>query len=292
MPETLMENFENHQVSVNGVDINYRIAGKGKPLLLLHGFPQTHIMWHPIADELAQKHTVICADLRGYGDSSKPKGSSDHHEYSKREMARDMVLLMEKLGFDRFQLVGHDRGGRVSHRLCLDHPERVEKVTFIDIIPTLTFFESVCQITAKNYYHWFFLTQPTPFPEKMISNSRQTYLHQTLGGLGSATTTFADAAIAEYERCFTEETIHSICEDYRAADSIDLEHDRADRDMRIVCPTLILWGENGLMHKHFDFIQSWCDKADIVTGHSIKAGHFLIEEAPKETLKALELFLD
>ncbi len=288
----LLPNFTKNIAHVNDIDIAYSVGGEGPPLLLLHGFPQTHVMWHPIANELAKTHQVICADLRGYGDSSKPLGSNDHHEYSKREMAQDMVSLMSHLGHETFQLIGHDRGGRVSHRLCLDHPAHIQKVIILDIIPTLTFFDTVNQKTAEAYYHWFFLTQAKPFPEQMIGNSKKIYLQRTLGGLGSGLNSFHKEAISDYERCFTDETIHGICEDYRAAATIDLEHDRADIDNRIECPALILWGAKGFMHENYDFIEAWREKANMVTGHSINAGHFLVEEAPEETLKAIQNFID
>ncbi|MTI09698.1 alpha/beta fold hydrolase [Curvivirga aplysinae] len=287
----LFPNFEKKYVKVNGVDICYRIGGDGPPILLLHGFPQTHVMWHPIAAQLAKCYTVICADLRGYGDSSKPEGEADHKNYCKVEMAKDMIGLMSSLGYNEFQLIGHDRGGRVSHRLCLDYPSHVKKVVILDIIPTLTFFDSVTQHTAEAYYHWFFLTQKKPFPETLIGNSKTQFLEKTLHGLGSTQASFAKEAIAEYHRCFTDENIHAICEDYRAAATIDLIHDRADKDKRIQCPTLTLWGENGFMHKNYDFVAAWREKANIVTGHSIKAGHFLVEENPDATYDAIKGFL-
>ncbi|MDX1737982.1 MAG: alpha/beta hydrolase [Alphaproteobacteria bacterium] len=292
--DDLFNNFERKIADVNGQKIAYRIGGSGQPVLLLHGFPQNHAMWHHIANDLAKTRQVICADLRGYGDSSKPKGDPNHHTYSKREMAKDMVALMDSLGHSAFQLVGHDRGGRVAHRLTLDHPEKVQKLCVLDIIPTLTFFDSLCQKSAEAYYHWFFLSQAAPFPEEMIAANPSVFLNKTFSGLGTNADKFDAACMADYQRCFDTDTIHAICEDYRAAASIDLEHDREDKKQGnlIKCPTLVLWGCKGLMHKRFDFIQAWREKAEIVTGQSINAGHFLCEENPQPTSEAIQNFLN
>ncbi|HET8728622.1 MAG TPA: alpha/beta hydrolase [Alphaproteobacteria bacterium] len=269
------------------------IAGEGPPLLMLHGYPQTHVMWFRIAPALAERFTVVLPDLRGYGDSAKPHGDPRHETYSKRAMAGDQIAVMEALGFDTFQVVGHDRGARVAHRMALDHPEKVERLALLDIIPTLTLFETVNQEVASGYYHWFFLIQPDGLPEHMIGRDPDFYLRQKLAAWNKSEGTFSDAALAEYLRCFRDPAmIHASCEDYRAGASIDLEHDRADRDRRIGCPTLVLWGAQGLMGRHYDVLGIWREKAVDVRGQALDCGHFLAEERPEETYDALIGFLD
>jgi haloacetate dehalogenase len=260
--------------------------------LLLHGYPQTHAMWHKVAPSLAHRYTVVCADLRGYGDSSKPESDAAHVAYSKRAMAQDMVELMRDLGFTRFRLAGHDRGGRVSHRLCLDHPEAVERVAVLDISPTRTMFGKTDQAFATAYYHWFFLIQPFDLPERMIGADPVWYLQKKIGSWGSGATQFFDPrALAEYERCYRDPaTIHATCEDYRAAASIDLEHDAADADKRVTCPLLALWGTKGVVHRLFDPIADWRSVANDVRGKALPSGHYLAEEAPEATLEELEAF--
>ena len=227
--EAWFPGFREATVDGAGARIGCRIGGSGPPLLLLHGYPQTHAMWHRIAPALAQSYTVVCADLRGYGDSSKPATDAAHAAYSKRAMAADMVEVMRALGFPRFRLAGHDRGGRVAHRLCIDHPDVVERIAVLDISPTRTMFRQTDQAFASAYYHWFFLIQPFDLPERMIGADPLFYLHRKLGGWGSAASIFDPRAMAQYERCFSDPaTIHASCEDYRAAASIDLEHDDAD----------------------------------------------------------------
>jgi len=288
----LFPGFEQKRIAGAGADINLRIGGKGPPLLLLHGYPQTHAMWHRIAPRLAEDYTVVCADLRGYGDSSKPATDDRHAPYSKRASAADMVAVMQALGFPRFRLAGHDRGGRVSHRLALDHPQAVEKLAVLDIIPTRTLFETVNQQVATGYYHWFFLIQPFDMPERMIGADPEYYLRRKTGQWSSAGFGFDPEAWAEYRRCFSDPaTIHASCEDYRAAASVDLEHDRADENNRIACPLLVLWGEKGLMHKAYDVLETWRGKAaGSVVGQPVPSGHFLPEEAPEETFQALRRF--
>lgn len=288
----LFPGFEQKRLAGAGAEINLRIGGKGPPLLLLHGYPQTHAMWHRIAPRLAEDFTVVCADLRGYGDSSKPATVPDHASYSKRASAADMVAVMRSLGFERFRLAGHDRGGRVSHRLCLDHPQAVEKVAVLDIVPTRTLFETVNQQIATGYYHWFFLIQPFDLPERLIGADPEYYLRRKTGQWSGSGFSFDAEAWAEYLRCFRDPAvIHASCEDYRAAASIDLEHDRADEDKRIECPLLVLWGEKGLMHKAYDVLGTWRDKARIAPqGQAVPSGHFLPEEAPEETYQALRRF--
>ena len=288
----MFEGFRREFIQANGVEIHAVIGGEGPPLLLLHGYPQTHVIWHKIAPALAERFTVVATDLRGYGDSAKPPGGPGHEAYSKREMAADQVEAMAALGFERFALVGHDRGARVSHRLALDHPKRVERVAVLDIAPTRTVFETVDQTVATVYYHWFFLIQPNGLPEKLIGTDPDDFLQRKLTAWGADEDAFTDEAVAEYKRCFRDPAaIHGSCEDYRAAASIDLEHDRADEDARIGCPLLVLWGERGLVGRRYDVLNVWREKADDVRGQGIDCGHFLPEEKPQETLAALQEFL-
>jgi len=232
---------------------------------------------------------VVCADLRGYGDSGKPPSDPAHATYSKRASARDMVAMMAELGFDRFMLAGHDRGGRVGHRLALDHPDRLLRLAVLDIVPTRTIFRATNQRIASDYYHWFFLSQPYDLPEHMIGSDPIYYLHKKFGAWSGRSKPFADEAIAEYERCFKDPAmIHASCEDYRAAASIDLEHDEADLDRRIQCPVLALWGGRAVMERHFDVLATWRERAaGPVSGRALDCHHFLAEEAPEETAKEL-----
>jgi haloacetate dehalogenase len=287
----LFPGFSGQCISTEHAEIFLRSKGSGPPLLLLHGYPQTHAMWHAVAPALAERFTVVCADLRGYGDSSKPGASPGHVAMSKRAMAADMVEAMSMLGFPRFMVAGHDRGGRVTHRMCLDHPNVVTKAAVLDIVPTRTLFAATNKELAEGYYHWFFLTRPFDFPERLIGADPLYYLHAKLGSWsGGKSAGFAHPeAMAEYERCFAEPaTIHSSCEDYRAAATVDLEHDKADDDARIACPLLVLWGNQGLMEKHFDVLETWRVKAQgQVTGEALDCGHYLPEEAPEATIEKL-----
>ena len=286
----MFEDFEQNRSVVRAGEINYRIGGNGPPLLLLHGFPQTHVLWHKIAPALSQHFTVICPDLRGYGDSSKPAGGADHGAYAKRAMAGDQVELMDQLGFTRFFLAGHDRGARVAHRLALDHAERVRKVALLDIVPTLTAFERADMAFGMAYYHWFFLAQPFDFPERMIGAAPETFLHQCLNTWSKTPGAITPEALSEYERCYRDPaSIHATCEDYRAGASIDLAHDRADQGKRIECPLLALWGEKSIVGKQYDVLAVWREKAEKVSGQGLDCGHFVPEEAPEQTLAA---FLD
>ncbi|MEL3891085.1 alpha/beta hydrolase [Ferrovibrio sp. MS7] len=288
----LFEGFETRRIAGAGAEIFCRIGGSGPPLLLLHGYPQTHAMWHKVAPRLAEKFTVICADLRGYGDSSKPDSDAAHRVYSKRATAADMVTVMQALGYPRFRLAGHDRGGRVSHRLALDFPAAIERVAVLDIIPTLTLFNTVNQAVATSYYHWFFLAQPNPHPERMIGADPDYYLESKLRAWSAAAADiYAPQAMAEYKRCFRDpRCIHATCEDYRAGASIDLDDDRADSHMRVDAPLLVLWGANGAMQKNYDVLATWREKARDVHGEALPCGHFLPEEAPQETFHALNAF--
>ncbi len=239
----MLDGFEQDRIVTTGAEINLRKAGAGPPLLLLHGYPQTHVMWHKIAPALAERFTVVLTDLRGYGDSAKPPGGDGHPAYSKRAMAQDQVEVMTALGFDSFAVAGHDRGARVGHRLALDHPERVRKLALLDIAPTLAMYERTDMAFATAYYHWFFLIQPFDLPERLIGADPDFYLEKKIGKWSQSPGAFDPAALAEYKRCFRDPaTIHATCEDYRAAASIDLDHDRADLDRKLACPVLALWG--------------------------------------------------
>ena len=283
--------FTTHRIRTSETDICCVVGGDGPPVLLLHGYPQTHVMWHRVAPALARTYTVVCPDLRGYGDSGKPLSDAAHTTYSKRAMAQDMVELMRNLGHGRFRLAGHDRGGRVAHRLCLDHPDAVSHVAVLDISPTRTMYAKTDQAFATAYYHWFFLIQPHDLPERLIGADPVYYLHRKLGGWGTGLTHFDPRALAEYERCFKEPaTVHATCEDYRAAASIDLQHDAATETQQIDCPLLVLWGERGVVHRLFDPLEDWRAVANDVRGRSLACGHYLAEEVPEETLGELLAF--
>lgn len=285
-----LDGFDYQRLRVNHVEINFASAGQGEPLLLLHGYPQNHLMWHKIAQKLRQHFHVICADLRGYGDSEKPASDEQHLTYSKRVMATDMICLMQKLGFESFMVAGHDRGARVAHRLCLDYPQHIKKAALLDIAPTLETFDSTNQTFAHSYYHWFFLAQNNGLPERLIGNDPAYYLNDKLQRWSRHKDSFDPLIVQDYVRCFNSLTIHASCEDYRAAASIDLEHDRADRDKKITCPLLILWGEHGLMGKHLDILSVWKNKGVQVSGRALDCGHFLPEEAPEQTYQQLHSF--
>ena len=286
----MFEGFERVTIETPGAAINVVTGGKGAPVLLLHGYPQTHVMWHKIAPRLAQDFSVVAPDLRGYGDSSKPPDGENHFGYSKRATAHDQVEVMERLGFTHFAVVGHDRGARVAHRLTRDHPDRVTKLAVLDILPTYTVYQQVNKALATAYYHWFFLIQPAPFPETLIGNNAEFYLNAMLGRFKPQAIT--PEAFAEYLRCFRDPaTIHATCEDYRAAATIDLSHDEADLDHKIACPVLALWGEKGFLHKRYDVLAIWRERAVDVRGKAVPCGHFLPEEAPEETLAELRTFL-
>jgi haloacetate dehalogenase len=285
----LFEDFARRRVPAGETEINLVVGGKGPPLLLLHGYPQTHAMWHKVAPALARDFTVVAPDLRGYGDSGKPKSDPAHFVYSKRATAADMVAVMEKLGFRSFRLAGHDRGARVAHRLTLDHPARVERVAMLDIIPTRTVFERVDKALATSTYHWFFLIQPE-LPEALIGANPDFYLDWTLRKWSQDFSAFAPEALAEYKRCFRDPaTIHATCEDYRAGASIDLEHDEADIAQKIECPLLAIWG-GGPITGRAGVIEAWQQRAKDVRGFAIDCGHFLAEEKPQQTGRVLREF--
>ncbi|MDE2361414.1 MAG: alpha/beta hydrolase [Hyphomicrobiales bacterium] len=286
------EGFERGYAETSEATIHYVAAGAGEPVLLLHGYPETHVCWHKIAPELARKYRVVCADLRGYGDSSKPEGLPDHANYSKRAMGRDMVELMEKLGHQTFHLVGHDRGARVAHRLTRDHESRVRTLTVLDISPTLKMFESTDLAFATAYYHWFLMLQPAPLPEQMLAGQVPFNILGRVGRAEPDLSAFDRRAIEAYVRAFADpRAVHASCEDYRAAGTIDLEHDRADRGKKIKTPVLALWGARAIVGKMFDCLADWREVADDVSGRAIDCGHFLPEESPRETRAEIEAFI-
>tara|TARA_Y100000588_G_scaffold385047_1_gene477579 strand:- start:695 stop:1567 length:873 start_codon:yes stop_codon:yes gene_type:complete len=288
----MFQGFESRTVVADGVAINLVQGGVGPPVLLLHGYPQTHAMWHAVAPILAQHFTVVAPDLRGYGDSAKPETDEGHLAYSKRASAGDQATIMTALGFEKFALVGHDRGGRVAHRLALDFPDRVQRLALIDIVPTYNAFAETDKEKAMSYYHWFFLSQPFDLPERLIGVDPIYFLHWCLKSWGTGDLDyFAPDALAEYERCFVDPAvIHGSCEDYRASATIDLEHDTEDLERKIACPTLALWG-NRLEKWYDDVSEIWRNRADNVTGGGLNGGHFLPEEMPEEIARALFFFL-
>jgi haloacetate dehalogenase len=287
------DGFDRRDVTTSGTVIHVRAGGSGPPLLLLHGHPETHLMWRHLAHRLAERFTVVAADLRGYGASGKPPSDGDHAPYSKRAMARDMAEVMTALGHRRFMVAGHDRGGRVAHRLARDHRDRITRLAVLDICPTLDMYERTDMAFARAYYHWFFLIQPYDYPERMIGADPAFYLRAKLGRAAAAGAFPADV-VAEYLRHFARpETIHAVCEDYRASAGIDLEHDRADRDRPLDIPVLALWGADGVVGRTFDVAAVWqAYTTRPVQGTAIPGGHFLAEEAPDETLAALLPFLE
>jgi haloacetate dehalogenase len=282
--------FQRQTVQTSGTSINVLAGGSGPPVLLLHGYPQTHLEWRKIAPELAKSYTLVVPDLRGYGDSGKPPGGDNHVNYSKRAMALDQVEVMEKLGFKQFAVVSHDRGARVAHRLALDHSDRLIKVVLMDICPTHYMYKTADRQLASSYFHWFFLIQPAPFPETLIGNNVDAVLKQFMGPVMPQS--IEPEAYAEYRRCFSDPaTIHASCEDYRAAATIDLVHDEADMDRKIACPVLVLWGANGIVGKKYDVLAVWRERATEVSGKSLPCGHWLAEEAPGEVLAEVRRFL-
>ena len=289
---SLFPGFKRKRVRTSGATINLVTKGDGPPLLLLHGYPETHAMWHKIAPPLAQDYTVVCADLRGYGDSSKPKGLPDHSNYSKRAMARDMVQVMSALGHRIFHLVGHDRGARVAHRLARDHGKRVRTLTVLDISPTLKMYDSTDKAFATAYYHWFFLIQKPPLPEMLLAGHVPGYILGRIGRGQGGLKHFSKQAQREYIRCFRDpRTIHATCEDYRAAASIDLEHDRRDLKQKLRMPVQVLWGKQGVIERMFKPLRDWREVAAHVQGRALDCGHFLPEEKPQAVLAELRRFL-
>lgn len=286
----MFDGFTQAVAEVNGQQIAYRTGGSGPPVLLLHGFPQTHAMWHAIGPELAKTHTVVVADLRGYGASSKPTGVET---YSFRHMAADQVALMEALGFGQFHVVGHDRGGRTAHRLALDHPPAVLSLTVMDIVPTHHLLQTLTPQVAQAYYHWFFLAQPTPFPEGFIGADPDHYYESCLLGWGGADLSGFDAdALAAYRASWADPvTIRAMCDDYRAALSHDFALDAADLAQKITCPALVLYGAEGAMADHYDVPATWAERLTEMTSRAVPGGHFFPDTNPADTIEALQDFL-
>lgn len=285
--------FKNEKILVEEkIFINVTHGGKGKPLLLIHGYPQTHIMWHKVVEKLSKEYYIICPDLRGYGDSSKPKGDEKHLTYSKKSMAKDMITLMQKLGFDKFFVAGHDRGARVTHRMCLDYPNNILKACVMDITPTYHMFKNTNQAFATGYYHWFFLIQPDFLPETMIGNNPRYYLEEKLKRWSAKGSVFDKEAVDEYVRCFDKDSIHATCEDYRAGASIDMSDDEKDRNRKISTPLLVLWGEKGFVNRTYDVLNVWKEYALDLSGEALDCGHFLPEEKPKEVSQKLKEFFN
>lgn len=283
--------FSSLTIPTSGADIHLLHAGCGAPLLLLHGYPQTHAIWHLTAPLLAQHFHVICPDLRGYGDSSKPASDATHAPYAKRAMAQDMVEVMAALGYDRFYVAGHDRGARVTHRLAKDYAQQIQKACVMDIAPTEYMFSHTDQAFATGYYHWFFLLQPDGLPEHMIGCDADYYLREKLRRWAAPDAEFHPQAVAEYLRCFRQpDAIHASCEDYRAAATIDLQHDAADAGKKIACPLLVLWGSQGFINRTYDVLTVWQQYAQQVEGRPLNCGHFLPEEAPAEVCEELLRF--
>lgn len=294
----MFEQFDDFLVNLGDVDIAGRVSlasdAQRPPLLLLHGHPETHMMWHRIADRLAEHYTVVVPDLRGYGGSSKPPGDPAHVAYSKRAMARDQVLLMEhfgkKLGFKSFAVCAHDRGARVAHRLLLDYPELVTKAMLLDIAPTLDMYASTTRAFAEAYFHWFFLSQPAPFPEALIEANPRGYVENLMGSRHAGLSPFPPEVLDHYVTCLSEPgAAHAMCEDYRASSTIDLDHDRDDRSCNRVIdvPLRVVWGRHGVIERLFDPLALWAVLATQVTGRSVDAGHYLPEEVPEEILEEI-----
>ena len=291
MDDPFLTGFKVHRLDAGGIGIHAAVGGSGPPLLLLHGHPQTHVTWHKIAPRLAERFTVVAPDLRGYGDSDKPDGGADHVNYSKRAMAADQVAVMRSLGFDRFAVAGHDRGGRVAHRMALDHSGAVERLAVLDIAPTATMYARTDKEFATRYFWWFFLIQPAPLPERLIDADPAFFLRTHVDGQSKTPGSTSDAVFQEYLRCYSDPaTRHAICEDYRAAASVDLVHDEADSGRRVEAPLLALWGAKGTVGKLYDVLDTWREKATDVRGRALACGHTLQEEVPDETFGELLAF--
>jgi haloacetate dehalogenase len=290
----MFENFTRREVQTSGARIVTVYGGNGPPLLLMHGNPFTHASWHKFAPMLAQDFTVVCTDLRGYGDSEKPPGGADHSGYSFRAMAQDQVEVMAALGFHRFMAAGHDRGARVLHRMTLDHPEKVAKAAILDIVPQHYLFNHVTQKWATSSYHWFFMIQPFDLPERLMSADPDYFITKKLAKTEQGLSFFGEEALAEYKRCFRNPaTVHAMCEDYRATAGVDLAMDTADfaAGRRIVTPLLLLWGATGAVGRLQKPAEVWKDyAADIRGAEALPCGHYLSEEAPEETYRALHRF--
>ncbi len=285
----MIPGFDEFDIDTSGARIRVRAGGSGPPLLLLHGYPQTSAMWRHVAPALARRFTVVCPDMRGYGASSKPPAGEDFANYSKREMARDQVEVMEALGHRRFGLIGHDRGGRVAHRLAADWPDGVEQIAVLDIAPTREMYRNTSEEFARAYWHWFFFILPPPRPERMIAAEPDRFLQDFCGSRHAGLAIF-DGALDEYVAAFRDpETIRASCDDYRAAAGIDITHDDAET-AKLAMPLLCLWGAKGIIGKCFDPLALWRERAEDVRGHALDCGHYLAEELPDETARELDAF--
>lgn len=295
MSQELFPGFQDALIpSGDGVFIHTLTGGDGPPLLVLHGHPQTSAIWHKVAPELARHFTLVLADLRGYGDSSKPDGGARSVDYSKRVMARDMLHIMQQFGHDKFSVLAHDRGARVAHRLALDHPAAVDRMVLLDIAPTLAMYSQTTEAFARAYWHWFFLIQKSPMPERLIRANPAAYVRDVLGGRSAGLAPFDLRALAEYERCMAlPGAAHALCEDYRASADIDLEHDREDIEAGNLLrqPTLVLWGEHGIVNRCFKPLEEWRKIGSSVSGHTLPCGHYIAEEAPEALLQSALPFL-
>ena len=287
----MFEGFSDQKITLStGIQLRVRVAGSGPAVLLLHGYPQTHVCWHKVAPKLVEEgFTVVLSDLRGYGDSDKPSSDDTHSSYSKRVMAADQCELMQQLGYNTYGVAGHDRGARVAHRLARDYPDRVTALAVLDIAPTAHMYGQTERAFATGYYHWFFLIQPAPLPERLIGNDPEFYLRSKISAWSKGNSqAFSAEAMAEYVRCFKDkDCIAATCEDYRAAAGIDLDHDLEDRDTKLTMPVLVLWGVKGLVEKLYDVLNVWEEYANKVEGIALPCGHFLPEEKPEETSAAL-----
>lgn len=289
----MFQNFTRKRINVTGIEINCVVGGSGPPILLLHGYPQTHAMWAGVAPLLEERFTVVCPDLRGYGDSSKPPGDPDHSNYTFRAMAADQVGLMKQLGFSQFAVAGHDRGGRVAHRMALDWPREVSQLVILDVVPTHYMYTHTDRAFASTFWLWFFLPLPQPFPERLIGADPDFFFESCLGRYGGAGLgQFNAQALAEYRRCWRDPAmIHASCCDYRAGATLDLAHDTADLQKKIDCPTLVLWAADGLMAKQFDFARIWGEHCTHLSTGTVPGGHFFPDAAPTETADQMRRFL-
>lgn len=290
MPFSLYQPFT---FDAGGVSIHGMKGGSGPPLLLLHGHPETHVIWHRLAGDLARHFTVIATDLRGYGASGKPESDAQHMPYSKRVMAADQIAVMRHFGFERFMVCAHDRGARVAHRMALDHADSVDRLMLLDIAPTLTMYETTDRAFATAYFHWFFLIQPEPLPEALIGSQTDAYIDAVMGSRHAGLAPFAPHALQSYRDALKQPgAVHAMCEDYRASASIDLEHDRTDVECgnKISCPLRVLWGEHGVIEKCFDALDEWRRVARDVSGRKMPSGHYIPEEVPEELLAEMLAF--
>ena len=279
------------KIFVNNINIAFSKYGKGFPILLLHGYPQTKLMWRKIIPLLSKHYTVITADLRGYGDSDKPVSKANHSTYSKKEMAKDQMLLMKKLGYSKFFCVGHDRGARVFHRAALDYPKMVKKLVLIDIVPTPHIYKNLNKNISESFFHWFLLSRKKPLPENLINNNKEYYIKSMLGRLSNTNQFLEKKVIDTYIKKFSKKSIIASCEDYRAGASIDLIHHEKD-SKKIDCPTLVLWGKDSLVGKNFEPLRVWKSYVKNLSGKALRGGHYLPEEKPYQVANQILNFLE